>query len=489
MKRLQYILPFLAFLFFLGSCYDDDSTLGVRKITEMNITSNVKDTINLYLGDNISIKAQSSDTDNEITWQWSIGTYKTDAVSGDVTTVFKEIAVTPELEYKTTDLGHYFLRLVATNQYGSSIQYYHVFVNSEFEEGFLILGRKEDGKGSLAFMKTLTPEETAQGMTPKFRQNLFAYVNEGKELGEGPVDCDKVYDKLYILCGKEQKVYQIDAKSFQLSHEFEFDRYDNDFYPQDLISYDSRYCSELYSTSPNGGVAKLQHADLEIYSYDDLPQHIKFTRTYDRPNKNASKVIAFIDDVNHQIYAHGVTVGFQFTYFSCYDYFHDRKIIQVFFDEDGNMIVYNEKEGKFYLTKISSSLSDIGSIIAGNPKLDINYEKECTVNPDLFNQESVFEVNDPNSCLLFSNGSNIYKWAYNQSEIPAQVFIPLPEGEMVKCMNQSTDQKQLYVATYNTKRSGLKGSLYIYDVDTGKLIGEPYEGVADEPVKIMYKVK
>ena len=56
-------------------------------------------------------------------------------------------------------------------------------------------------------------------------------------------------------------------------------------------------------------------------------------------------------------------------------------------------------------------------------------------------------------------------------------------------MNQSADQKQLYIATDNSQRAGLKGSLYIYHSDTGKTIGMPYEGVADEPVKVMYKVK
>ena len=30
---------------------------------------------------------------------------------------------------------------------------------------------------------------------------------------------------------------------------------------------------------------------------------------------------------------------------------------------------------------------------------------------------------------------------------------------------------------------------YSYHSDTGKTIGMPYEGVADEPVKVMYKVK
>ena len=164
MKRLYYIISFLVILFSFNSCYDDDSSLAVKEIAEIQVTSNVKDTINLYLGDNISIKNQYSYTGDDISWQWSIGKYTENAVTDQVSTVFKEISTEPDLEYKTTDLGHYFLRLVTTNKYGSDIKYYHVFVNSEFEEGYLILGKREDGKGSLDFMKTLTPEEIAQGL-------------------------------------------------------------------------------------------------------------------------------------------------------------------------------------------------------------------------------------------------------------------------------------------------------------------------------------
>ena len=280
-------------------------------------------------------------------------------------------------------------------------------------------------------------------------------------------------------------MYQLDAKSFQLIHELDYTMYGSDFIPQDLISYDSRYCSEIYSTSSKGGVAKIQVADLEIFPYTDLPQHVKFTRTYDRPNYRASKVIAFIDDVNSKVYADGFNAtDFSFGYFPCYDYFDGREIIQVFYDEDGNLIVYAINNGKYYLTKIGSNLTSFETMA-----LDVIYEKECTANVTLFNRNSVFEVNDPNSCLFFGNQNLVYKWAYNQSEIPSDPFITLPDGEVIKCMNQSADQKQLYIATYNSQRAGLKGSLYIYHSDTGKTIGMPYEGVADEPVKVMYKVK
>ena len=54
MKRIYHII--LVILFLLSSCYDDSSSLPWDKIAEIQVTSNVKDTINLYLGDNISIQ-------------------------------------------------------------------------------------------------------------------------------------------------------------------------------------------------------------------------------------------------------------------------------------------------------------------------------------------------------------------------------------------------------------------------------------------------
>ena len=139
MKRIHNIISFLVILLLFSSCYDDESSLASGKIAEIQVTSNVKDTINLYLGDNISIQNQYSYTGDDITWQWSIGKYTENAVDKKITTAFKEIGTEANLEYKTTEVGHYFLRLVTSNKYGSDIKYYHVFVNSEFEEGYLIL--------------------------------------------------------------------------------------------------------------------------------------------------------------------------------------------------------------------------------------------------------------------------------------------------------------------------------------------------------------
>lgn len=486
MKRLQYIWILALLTAGVCSCYEDDSLLADGEIVEVGVKTNVKDTINLYLGDNISITTQESERTENTTWQWSMGTWQMDPVSKKVTTTFKEIATTPDLEYKTTKLGHYYLRLVATNTYGSTIKYYHVFVNSEFEEGFLILGKKEDGRGSLAFMKTLTPEEVAQGLRPAFRQNLFAYTNGGQEMGMGPVDCDKVGSSLYILCREEQKLYQLNAKSFQLTFEFDFKRYGENFLPQDLMTYDSPYCRDLIVSSKNGGVAKVQVQDLEIFPYTELPQHIVFDRTYDRPGGSSSIRMAYISTATSTIYAYGFNTGnFSFGYFPCFDYFAGRKLIQVFFNAEEQLIVYSKHNDEHKLTILGKGISAFPNGLG----IDVIKDNILSQNTSLLTENSVIIPNDPYSCLFFSNQNKVYKWAYNQSEIPSGEFIKLPEHEVVSCMSQSADQKQLYIGTYNSSRTGLKGSMYIYNTDTGKIVGLPYEGVADEPMKVMYKVK
>ena len=153
---------------------------------------------------------------------------------------FKNISKEKDLSYVVRDLGHYHLRQVVTSKDGSTIKYYHVFVNSQFEEGFTILGRRPDGLASISFMKTLTPEEIEAGMKPSFVQNAFAYANEGKELYADPVDIDKVGKYLYILHGESQKMIQIDAKTFKEVYEYDFKYYQLDFLPGRLMAYDGK---------------------------------------------------------------------------------------------------------------------------------------------------------------------------------------------------------------------------------------------------------
>ena len=489
MEIKKYTLGVFVVLFTLTGCYKDDSTTFNREVTLVEIHSNVNDTLNFYLGDQIVITPEFSVEEAELTCEWGMGEYSIDPQSGKVSTSFKKIATSKNLAYRTTDLGHFYLRQIVSNSYGNTIRYYHVFVNSEFEEGHLILGRREDGKGSLAFMKALTPEEVEEGLTPAFRQNLFAYINEGKEIEVDPIDCSKVFNHLYILCGEAQRVYQLDAKSFQIRYEYDYKRYQPDFIPLNLITFDGEWCYNLYSTSKNGGVAGVQWSGLDIFPFRSVPPNIIYDKVTHRPDPRSmtSCRACYANTKEGILYASGLDMQNPPSYMSylpCYNHFVGREIIQLCLDKDLNVLVYSKEGNVYRKTKIGSyitSFSDFSS-------LDIIFEEVCSTNVNLLTKETQFIPNDLFNCAFFFHENKIYKWFYNQSDIPATPFITLPEGELITTINQSDDHHQLYVGTYNSSRSPLKGSFYIHNTETGARVNT-YEGVSDRPVKVMYKVK
>lgn len=488
MRKVNLIYIVL-FLFFLQGCYDDDSTGIIREVVLPELMTDAKDSVNLYLGENLKIKSEVKDAETGLSYEWGIGLYSVDKQTGKILTTFEKISGDKDLDYRPRDLGHYYLRQVVGNGRGNTIRYYHVFVNSEFEEGYLILGKKEDGNGSLAFMKTLTPEEIGRGEQPVFRQNLFAYINEGEKLGQTPVDCRKVWDKLFILCRDARKLYQLDAKSFQLQYTFDYTTYSPDFDPLNLMSFDGQWCEELYSTSANGGIVKIYYPGLDIFPFSGIDQNLTFDYVCCRKNTRYSNKtsICLINRKERIAYAEGYDRNnppTYWTYIPCYDFFKGREIIQAFFDADCNLVFYNKQGQVYKKTKIGRFITNLYTY-----ELDLIYDTECTTNSEILTQETQLIPNDLMTCAFFFKSNEVYKWYYNQSDLPTEPFIVLPEGEVITTINQTDDHRQLLIGSYNPDRPDLKGSLYVYDTDTGDRIGDPHEGVADYPVTVMYKTK
>ena len=60
------------------------------------------------------------------------------------------------------------------------------------------------------------------------------------------------------------------------------------------------------------------------------------------------------------------------------------------------------------------------------------------------------------------------------------------DGE-ITCMQLSSDEKYVSLGIWNPgAEEELKGSIYILEMDTKKIVRE-YRGVADKPLKIFYK--
>lgn len=505
MKKLIYILFGCFLLVVQQACYDDDSTLPDKAIIEVDIQTSARDSINLYFNDTLRIPVNIESSTDELTYEWGYGKSATNAQTGKSSTVFKKISTEKSLEYIPRELGHYELRQLVTSKDGSTIKYYHIFVNSPFEEGFLILGRKSNNKGSIAFLKTLTPEDIEMGLKEEFRQNVYSYANQGDELYLDPVDCDKVGDYIYVLHGESQKLVQLDAKTMVKVFEYDFKYYQNDFIPTRMMSHDGRFCREFYIPSKNGGVAMVQTREQFIFPYVDLPKGYSWVDGNDRPSYFSSCNRVYIgrrnSDKNNVVCWSGANADREIAMRPCYDYFEDREVIAMFQNEktDGNdVFVFNKYNGRILITAINSMMYNFSE---GKAPW-IMFERPLS-NSEIIDENTQLLTNDYYKCVFITHKNKVYRWYYNQpdADLPSDHYIKLGDDEEIKAISHfqksrnDSDyqdysvQTEIYIATYNPKRPGqYKGSLYVYDADSGKEI-KKYEGISDEPIDVFYKIK
>lgn len=504
MKKLIYILFGCFLLTVQQACYDDASTLPDKPIVEVAIGTTARDTINLYFNDTLRIPITIESTDNDLTYEWGYGESGTDAQTGKSTTLFKKISTEKDLVYIPRQLGHYELRQLVTSKDGSTIKYYHIFVNSPFEEGFLILGRKSNNIGSIAFLKTLTPEDIEMGMQEEFRQDVYAYANKGEELYLDPVDCDKVGKYLYVLHGESQKLVQLDAKTMIKVFEYDFKYLQSDFIPTRMMTYDGKYCWDFYVPSKNGGVAMVQTREQYIFPYTELPKEYTWVDGNDRPSYFSSCSRVYIgrhnSNKNNVVCWVGSNADREMAMRPCYDYFENREIIALFQNEqtDGNdVFVFNKNNGQTYITGIHRSMwSEVTNSVW------ILFERPLS-NSEMIDEHTQLLTNDYYKCVFITHNNKVYRWFYNQpdEDLPAGAFVTLGDKEQIKAIGHFQKsrndedyqdysvQKEIYIATYNPEREGqYKGSLYIYDADTGEEI-KKYEGISDEPIDVFYKIK
>ena len=103
----------------------------------------------------------------------------------------------------------------------------------------------------------------------------------------------------------------------------------------------------------------------------------------------------------------------------------------------------------------------------------------------------MFPTRTTYQCLFYASGNKIYRWYYNTAtSFPTEPWRTLDdlEGAEITSLAVSPDNQQLYVGVYQPQASGLNGSFYLLNCNTGKNEGDsPYLNVAYKPLKVVYK--
>jgi len=466
MKQISkyFLTGILPFLFY--ACYKDNSTLGKNPITQIQISlPEITDAVvNKEKNDTLVINPVITFQGKEkpVTYEWEVN--------------YEVFSTQKELVYPCSKLGSFNVRLKVSNDDGSAFSTFTLNVNSPYEEGLMVLGQNDQGEGSLAFMRKYTPQEIAQGKVESFVNNLFTLNNPGEKIGKNPTDIAKRQKQILISSSGEGKIYYLNDKTFELE--------------ATVSAPDIPDFKPVAMNIPDGGfrTASILCEGGKIYSLAMLEFLVMKDKKYSQP---VIMKTTFGFNLNDCFSYFWDSTKSQLLQYSAYyttnslQAFDNQDLVTFFYDASSIYVITRDKTDPSIYTKtvFSQYIQNVSTKV-----LDIKQQAVLNVSgTPLLNPFSPVKVNTAFKKLLYASDNKVYSWFYTGTDMQTTPFITIDEGT-VTALEQSPDGTQLYVGVYNPNATGLKGSVYVFDMDSGALI-KKYSGISDKPVKLFYKKK
>ena len=216
-KQILFLLSVL--LFGLSSCINDESSYGGNTIPTLTIEGNNNTDmpiVNFNLGEDCIIRPTIQYSGNSpLQYRWSIGTYK-DGVKGTL----EQVSTDQNLTYKFLSGGTYYAHLTVTDGSVGVAADYQININRTFEKGYLLVSNDPQGKGNLAFIKIMTPEEIAAGIPQISMEHIIERMNENISLRNikgairGVITWPTTVHR--ILASTEDRCYFFDPNTFTI---------------------------------------------------------------------------------------------------------------------------------------------------------------------------------------------------------------------------------------------------------------------------------
>ena len=138
---------------------------------------------------------------------------------------------------------------------------------------------------------------------------------------------------------------------------------------------------------------------------------------------------------------------------------------------------YKDNPLHVYVTRTTSSLS--------KPSASYTVDYVST-KPICMDRNSMAVGTKKYNCIYYTYNNAIYRWDPGK-HISTDPFINLPDNMEITTIAMDIEGGLLYVGVYEPNGTEkLKGSLYIYNADSGELV-EIYNNVADKPIRVLYK--
>lgn len=477
------IAIFICLPIFWQSCIEDDSVGIIRSISDIEIGVE-KDSFYADFGNEFVIPVEVSQSKElELTYEWSVVKEKKDEA-------MKVVCSTPEFRYTFDELGEFRVRLKVSNQDGSAYHFFKIFVQTPYEEGLLVLSEDEHRVGRSSFLRVKKhPDEIVVG-DGVFATRVFEKINPEFPL-EGIKDMTWYEKKVYLLAGDGTKIHVYDRQSFDYINTYNVG--------EENPGLRLRCFSQSVPPFSMGKTLMIgEEGGTWIFDYNlsflmpdlDLFADKKFDKLYAFSNQNCNVLLVNFEEsyICHQFLGQ----------WPCKPYnsgndFSDRTIVNLVADNEKRLRVITTDPGNPLSVRMTKYgvMSEFSWSIFGftgaflEPK-NTEYQAD---EPLTLTRETDMLTNPSFYVTYYTRGGELYEWAYSGTtpKLPKDPVLTV-EGEITcMCLNPDSQKKYLYLGVWNpSAQEELKGSLYIMDASTRKVIKE-YRGIADKPLKIMYK--
>ncbi|MCA5004319.1 PKD-like domain-containing protein [Sphingobacterium bovistauri] len=449
----------------MQSCYKDDTSTANREIStiQVNLGFPEKATIDLGLNEEYTLKPDVEQKDDlPLTYEWEVD--------------YKVVSIEKNFSFKSPRLGSYPVRLKVSNTDGSVFKEFKIRVNSQYEEGLLILAEDANKEGTLSFI----PKKEGQFLSLTDKANVdinsFEKSNPGDKIGKSPTDI-AVRENQIFVSSEEGKISAMNYKTLELEAVIESPDFP-DFKPVFMNIPDNASKSSLI-LNKSGKIYNLATLEHVVSNNSTAGTKVFELKTQMLPTQNYTSGFFWepATSIFHNLWTRNANTGTRF---------NNQNMIQFF--------AYGD-----YCYTLTSSKSDPSIIkrsVFSESRLTFIEESTFTNTNMTLKPDSKTLLIGELSYLAYTNGRSIYKWYYTTNNIPSTPYITLDIAGVITSMARTPAKevgkddldpiKELYVAVYDENATGLKGSVVVYDLETGAKKAT-FANIADKPVKIFFK--
>lgn len=476
----------------MSACIDDNSKGAHIPLSYITIETE-EDTIYNDYGSVQAIKPEVSQTiaGKELAYEWRVR-YMVGAGEDAKGDSLKFVSTEPVLEYTFPKLGEFQVRLRVTNGDVNEMHFFTVLVQTPFNEGLLVLSADEQKKGRTSFLRAKNERDVVTGTGFEFKLHAFEAVNPEFPFND-PTDVVKARQKLLISCRESQVMYVADNRTFDLQSVLDIKHDVAWMHPVAVAAYDvpQGYAdvTKFVLLSEKGDFCFF---DLNsMFTYEDK-EAFPDAGVYDRCYVNNEACYYFVDNTHSRVDYFMWYMTMLISKFDSGDYFDGYHINNMLVTKDLAglwTVATNRENGKVKITKFPDTKSMYGKSPFKDDKV-ATQELEYAVMGELtLSDESQMVENAAYHVCFYNQGAGLYQWKQTNGvdiePLPTKPMITV-EGE-ITCLSSSSDEAYLYLGVWNpSAETELKGSVLVYDVEKMKVVKE-YKGVADRPIKILYK--